>query len=60
MAKDGRAHLDSLRDGREVFISGERVADVTVHPAFRNSVASAAHLCLDVVEVSVGFEKKVR
>ncbi len=44
MAKDGRAHLESLRDGREVFISGERVADVTVHPAFRNSVASAAHL----------------
>jgi len=43
-AKDGRAHLESLRDGREVFISGERVADVTVHPAFRNSVASAAHL----------------
>ncbi len=44
IAKDGRAHLESLRDGREVFISGERVADVTVHPAFRNSVASAAHL----------------
>ena len=44
MAKDGRAHLESLRDGREVFISGERVADVTVHPAFRNSVASSAHL----------------
>ncbi len=44
MTKDGPAHLESLRDGREVFISGERVADVTVHPAFRNSVASAAHL----------------
>ena len=44
MAKDGRKHLESLRDGREVFISGERVADVTVHPAFRNSVASSAHL----------------
>ena len=43
-AKDGSAHLESLRDGREVFLSGARVADVTTHPAYRNSVASAAYL----------------
>jgi 4-hydroxyphenylacetate 3-monooxygenase len=36
--------LESLRDGREVFLSGDRVEDVTEHPAFRNSVRSAAHL----------------
>ncbi len=42
--KTGRDHLTSLRDGRDVYILGERVADVTTHPAFRNSVASAAHL----------------
>ncbi|MEX2263673.1 MAG: 4-hydroxyphenylacetate 3-hydroxylase N-terminal domain-containing protein [Bryobacteraceae bacterium] len=42
--KTGELHLQSLRDGREVYIRGSRVADVTAHPAFRNSVASAAHL----------------
>ena len=42
--KSGRDHLASLRDGREVYILGEKVADVTQHPAFRNAVASAAYL----------------
>ena len=42
--KTGEQHLQSLRDGRDVYIRGERVADVTNHPAFRNSVASAASL----------------
>ena len=35
----GAEYLESLRDGREVYIDGERVADVTTHPAFRNAVA---------------------
>lgn len=30
-------YLASLRDGREVWINGERVEDVTEHPAFRNA-----------------------
>ena len=42
--KNGACHLSSLRDGREVYILGRRVDDVTTHPAFRNSVASAAGL----------------
>ena len=42
--KTGADHLAALRDERDVYILGERVADVTTHPAFRNSVASAAHL----------------
>jgi 4-hydroxyphenylacetate 3-monooxygenase len=42
--KTGADHLSALRDGRAVYILGERVADVTTHPAFRNAVASAAHL----------------
>src|SRR5689334_8586117 len=42
--KTGTKHLESLRDNRDVYIRGERVADVTTHPAFRNSVQSAAHL----------------
>jgi len=40
----GAEFLESLRDGREVYIYGERVGDVTTHPAFRNSVASVALL----------------
>ncbi len=40
----GAEYIESLRDGREVYIDGERVADVTAHPAFRNSVRSLARL----------------
>jgi 4-hydroxyphenylacetate 3-monooxygenase len=42
--RTGERHLQSLRDGRQVYFLGESVADVTSHPAFRNAVASAAHL----------------
>lgn len=42
--KDGAHHLRSLRDGRAVFLDGQLAGDVTVHPAFRNAVASAARL----------------
>lgn len=40
----GDEYLESLRDGREVWIYGERVKDVTAHPAFRNSARSVARL----------------
>ena len=40
----GAEYMQSLRDGREVYIDGERVADVTTHPALRNSVRSIARL----------------
>lgn len=40
----GAEYLVSLNDGREVYINGERVADVTTHPAMRNSVRSLARL----------------
>src|SRR5687768_17278690 len=40
----GEEYLDSLRDGREVWLCGERVKDVTTHPAFRNSARSIARL----------------
>jgi 4-hydroxyphenylacetate 3-monooxygenase len=33
----GAEYLESLNDGREVFIYGEKVKDVTKHPAFRNT-----------------------
>lgn len=44
MIKTAARHLESLRDGREVYLRGQRVDDVTAHKAFRNSVASAAYL----------------
>src|SRR5580692_10301644 len=40
----GAEFLESLRDGRDVYIYGERVEDVTAHPAFRNSARSIALL----------------
>jgi len=40
----GAEYLASLRDGREVYIYGERVDDVTAHPAFRNAARSIARL----------------
>ncbi len=42
--KTGAEHIKSLKDGRTVYIDGRLVADVTEHPAFRNSVKSAAML----------------
>jgi 4-hydroxyphenylacetate 3-monooxygenase len=42
--KTGPQHIASLRDNREVLYRGKRVADVTTHAAFRNSVASSGHL----------------
>ena len=40
----GQAFLDSIRDGREVWYDGERVKDVTTHPAFRTSARNIARL----------------
>jgi len=40
----GEEYRESLRDGREIWIHGERVEDVTTHPAFRNGVRSIARL----------------
>ena len=42
MLKTGEQHLESLRDGRRVYIGDELVEDVTTHPAFRNAAQSFA------------------
>ena len=44
MLRTGKEHLESLRDGRIVYIGDERVADVTAHPAFRNAARTVAAL----------------
>jgi 4-hydroxyphenylacetate 3-monooxygenase len=43
-AKTGQDHLKRLQDGRDVYIYGTRVGDVTSHRAFRRSVGTAAAL----------------
>jgi len=40
----GAEYLESLRYDRAVYIYGERVKDVTTHPAFRNTARMVARL----------------
>jgi 4-hydroxyphenylacetate 3-monooxygenase len=42
--RTGTDYLQSLQDGRQVFVDGERVTDVTAHPAFREAARSIARL----------------
>ena len=35
MIRTGAEYRDSIRDGREVYMNGERVRDVTTHPMFK-------------------------
>jgi 4-hydroxyphenylacetate 3-monooxygenase len=44
MLKTAEQHLEGLRDGREVYVGGERVKDITKHPAFSESAKSLASL----------------
>ena len=44
MLKSGDEYRDSLRDGRIIYIGGERVDDVTTHPGFRNGANSFARI----------------
>src|SRR5947199_10867450 len=40
----GSEYLESLRDGREIWLYGERVQDVAAHPGFRNTARMIARL----------------
>jgi len=44
MIRTGDEYRESIRDGREVWIDGERVDDVTTHPAFRPIVDIRARI----------------
>lgn len=44
MLKTGSEHLESLRDGRKIYVGNERVTDVTTHPAFRMGAQSIADI----------------
>jgi 4-hydroxyphenylacetate 3-monooxygenase len=44
MLKSGAQHIASLRDERAVYLHGQQVADVTVHPAYANAVKTIGRL----------------
>jgi 4-hydroxyphenylacetate 3-monooxygenase len=44
VTRRGEEYVRGLRDGRTVLLSGERVADVTTHPAFAAGIRSIANL----------------
>ena len=44
MIRTGEQFRDSLRDGREVWMNGERIKDVTRHPAFKPLVDIRARI----------------
>ena len=44
MIRTGEQYRDGLRDGREVWIDGERVKDVTKHPATKPIVDIRARM----------------
>ena len=44
MIRTGEAYRESIRDGRAVWIDGERVKDVTTHPAFKPIVDIRARI----------------
>ena len=44
MLRTGQQYRDSIRDGRRIWINGERVKDVTVHPQFRPLVDIRARI----------------
>jgi 4-hydroxyphenylacetate 3-monooxygenase len=44
MIRTGEEYRESLRDGRQVWIDGEKVDDVTRHPAFRPIVDARARI----------------
>ena len=43
-AMTGQRYIESLRDGREVWLDGKRIDDVPSHPAFSGMVNELARI----------------
>lgn len=41
---NGREYIESLQDGRVVYLNGEKISDVTTHPAYKNSIRSISRM----------------
>lgn len=44
MVRTGKEYLDAIKTKRSVYIDGEKVEDVTTHPAFKNIANTVANL----------------
>jgi 4-hydroxyphenylacetate 3-monooxygenase len=44
VVRTGKEYLESIRDNRNIYISGKRVDDVTTHPAFKGITETIANL----------------
>ncbi|MYZ47580.1 4-hydroxyphenylacetate 3-hydroxylase family protein [Propylenella binzhouense] len=44
MLKTGKEYLESIRDGRRIYVGAERIEDATTHPAFANGARTYAAL----------------
>ena len=44
MLRSGAEHLERLKDGRFVYVGGERIDDVATHPYFRNAARTVASI----------------
>ena len=44
MIRTGSQYIDSIRDGREVYLNGERIKDVSQHPMFKPLVDIRARI----------------
>jgi len=44
MIRTGAQYRDSIRDGRQIWINGERIKDVTLHPMFKPTVDVRARI----------------
>ncbi|WP_340614606.1 4-hydroxyphenylacetate 3-hydroxylase family protein [Xenorhabdus thailandensis] len=44
MIRTGDKYIDDLRDGRTIFINGEKITNHVDHPAFKNAIRTVANL----------------
>ena len=44
MIRTGEQYIESIRDGRKVYVNGERVEDVPTHPMFKPLVDIRARI----------------
>jgi 4-hydroxyphenylacetate 3-monooxygenase len=44
MIRNGHQHIDSLRDGRAIYLDGALIDDATSHPAYKNAIASVGRM----------------
>ena len=51
MIRTGEQYRDSIRDGRQVWINGERVKDVTTHPMFKPIVDIRARRIVSLTDL---------